>query len=53
MDVRDAGLQFVVAPLATRSGTAAARLDDRHSVSVLAHVDGDEPVGPSDRAGEQ
>jgi spectinomycin phosphotransferase len=41
MDARDAGLAFVVAPLAARSGEPAERVDDRHSVAVLEYVDGE------------
>jgi spectinomycin phosphotransferase len=54
MDLRRAGLAFVVAPLATVSGASAERIDDRHSVSVFEHVDGEpgewgRPMGPATR----
>ena len=37
VDLHASGLSFVVAPL----GPSAVRIDDRHSVSVFAHVDGE------------
>jgi spectinomycin phosphotransferase len=51
MDLRNAGLAFVVAPMATSSGAPAERVDERHSVSVFEHVDGEpgvwgQPVTP-------
>jgi spectinomycin phosphotransferase len=41
MDVRRAGLAFVVAPVAARSGAPAERIAERHGVSVLEYVDGE------------
>jgi spectinomycin phosphotransferase len=40
MKLREAGHSFVVAPVATRAGTPAQRIDDRFCVSVLEYVDG-------------
>jgi spectinomycin phosphotransferase len=40
MELRAAGLSFVAAPVASVSGRPAERIDERHSVSVFAHVDG-------------
>ena len=40
MELRAAGLSFVVAPIAGRHGEPAVRVDDRHSVSVFERVDG-------------
>ena len=39
-DLRSAGLEFVVAPVPSRTNAPAVRLDDRHSVAVLEYVDG-------------
>jgi spectinomycin phosphotransferase len=54
MDLRRAGLTFVVAPVASLSGVPAERVDERHSVSMLDHVDGKpghwgRPAGPRTR----
>jgi len=38
--LRAAGLCFVAAPIPSRSGAAAVRLDERYSVSMLEHVHG-------------
>ena len=38
--LRSAGLEFVVAPIATISGAVAERIDERNSLSVFEHVDG-------------
>jgi spectinomycin phosphotransferase len=51
MDLRSAGLAFVVAPVASISGVPAERVDERHGVSVFECVDGEpgqwgRPVGP-------
>ena len=40
MDLREAGLGFVAAPLASHSGAPAERIDERHSLSVFDFVDG-------------
>jgi hypothetical protein len=40
MDLRTAGLSFVAAPIATVSGEPAERIDERHSVSVFAYIEG-------------
>ncbi len=40
LELRRRGLGFVVAPIASRSGPPAARLDERHSLAVFEHVDG-------------
>jgi spectinomycin phosphotransferase len=40
LELRRRGLGFVVAPIASRSGTPAARLDERHSLTVFEHVHG-------------
>lgn len=40
MDLRAAGLTYVAAPVPSRSGAPAERLDDRHSVSVFEYVEG-------------
>jgi spectinomycin phosphotransferase len=37
---RAAGLSFVVAPLASRRGSPAERIDERHSVAIFEHVGG-------------
>jgi Phosphotransferase enzyme family len=42
--LRDAGLDFVVAPMRARDGTTVRRLDARHSVALFPFVDG-EPTG--------
>jgi spectinomycin phosphotransferase len=39
--LRTGGLDFVVAPIPSRSGAPAVRVDDRHSVAVFEHVDGE------------
>jgi spectinomycin phosphotransferase len=41
MDLEASGCAFVVAPVAGTSGAQATRIDDRHSVSVFKHVDGE------------
>ncbi len=56
MDLRSAGLAFVVAPAAAISGAPAERVDERHGVSVFEYVQGEpgrwgRPVGR--RAQEQ
>lgn len=40
MDLRRAGLAFVVAPVAAISGAPAERVDERHSISLFDYVDG-------------
>src|SRR5204862_398309 len=50
MDLRTAGLAFVVAPVASVSGAPAQRVDSRYSVSVFEYVQGEpgrwgRPVG--------
>jgi spectinomycin phosphotransferase len=40
MRLRASGADFVVAPLPTATGTPAERVDERHSVSVFAYVEG-------------
>ena len=55
IELRASGLGFVVAPSPSSSGTAAHRIDDRHSVSVLPFVDGapgrwGEGLAPDDRS---
>jgi spectinomycin phosphotransferase len=43
----EAGLDFVVAPVAARGGEFARRIDDRYAVSVLPFLDGSSyPYGP-------
>jgi spectinomycin phosphotransferase len=39
-ELHASGLSFVVAPVPSGSGGLAERVDDRHSVSVFAHVEG-------------
>jgi spectinomycin phosphotransferase len=39
--LRNAGLTFVAAPVTTAAGAPAVRVDERHSVSVFEHVDGE------------
>ena len=41
IDLRRAGAVFIVAPLPSVAGNAAERIDERHSVAVFDHVDGD------------
>ncbi len=41
MNLRASGSTFVVAPRASASGEPAERVDDRHSVSVFDHVEGE------------
>jgi spectinomycin phosphotransferase len=41
VDLRASGRSFVVAPTATREGVAAVRVDDRHSLAVFDHVEGE------------
>jgi spectinomycin phosphotransferase len=41
MDLRTAGLAFVVAPMPAISGAPAERVDERHSISVFEYVDGE------------
>jgi spectinomycin phosphotransferase len=41
MDLRAAGLPFVMAPIATVAGAPAERVDARHSLSVFEHADGE------------
>jgi spectinomycin phosphotransferase len=53
IDLRDGGLDAVVAPIRSRSHQPAARLDDRHSIAVFEHVDGmpgrwGRPASPDD-----
>jgi spectinomycin phosphotransferase len=38
--LRDSGAEFVVAPIATLTGTPVYRVDDRHCVSLFPYVDG-------------
>jgi spectinomycin phosphotransferase len=38
--LRSAGLEFVVAPIATITGGVAERIDERHSLSVFEHIEG-------------
>ncbi len=38
--LRDAGLEFVIAPVASRSGDFLRRIDDRHVVALYPYVDG-------------
>jgi spectinomycin phosphotransferase len=38
--LREAGLDFVVAPIRTRAGATAERIDERYSVSVFPYVAG-------------
>jgi len=38
--LRSAGLEFVVAPIATIAGEVAERIDERHSLSVFEHIEG-------------
>jgi len=40
MALREAGADFVVAPMASATGAPAERVDERHCVSVLAYIDG-------------
>jgi spectinomycin phosphotransferase len=40
IDLRTAGLPFVVAPIPNLSGEPAVRIDGRHSLAVLDYVDG-------------
>ncbi len=40
-ELRGSGLEFVAAPVPGRSGLPAVRVDDRHSVTVLEHLDGE------------
>jgi spectinomycin phosphotransferase len=40
-ELHAAGLTFVVAAIVADSGASAERIDDRHSVSVFEHVDGE------------
>lgn len=40
-DLHESGLGFVVAPVPSASGGLAERLDDRHSLSVFEHVEGE------------
>ena len=54
MALRAAGLSFVAAPLPTVAGAPAERIDDGHSVSVLAYAEGEpgrwgRPVAPGAR----
>ncbi len=54
VDLHAGGAGFVVAPIATLSGHAAMRIDDRHSVSLFEHIDGEagrwgEPLPPRGR----
>jgi spectinomycin phosphotransferase len=54
MELRAAGLPFVVAPMATAAGAPAERVDERHSVSVFDFTEGEpgrwgQPVEPSGR----
>jgi spectinomycin phosphotransferase len=43
----EAGLDFVVAPVAARGGEVIRRVDDRYAVSVLPFLDGSSfPFGP-------
>ena len=39
--LRSRGMSSVLAPLPARTGEPARRLDDRHSIAVCEHVDGD------------
>jgi spectinomycin phosphotransferase len=39
--LRDAGLQFVVAPIATRTGASLTRLDPRYAMSLFPFLDGE------------
>jgi spectinomycin phosphotransferase len=39
--LRNGGLTFVAAPVTTSAGAPAVRVDERHSVSVFEHVDGE------------
>jgi len=39
--LRASGLTFVIAPIGSRSGAAAERIDDRHSLSVFEQIDGE------------
>jgi spectinomycin phosphotransferase len=41
INLRAWGLAFVMAPIQSVSGAAAERVDDRHSVSVFEHVQGE------------
>src|SRR5438477_177813 len=38
--LRQAGLEFAIAPVPTASGQALARLDDGHAVTIFPHLDG-------------
>src|SRR4029079_17378749 len=40
-ELRASGLTFVVATIVATPGAGAERIDDRHSVSVFEHVDGE------------
>jgi spectinomycin phosphotransferase len=40
IDLGASGSEFVVAPIVTLTGDAAARIDDRHSLSIFPYVEG-------------
>ena len=52
--LRDAGLEFVVAPLATRSGIHLEQLDERHTVALFPFLEGEAGEwGPFDDEGRR
>ena len=52
---REAGLEFVVAPVPTRDGQVVGSLDSRHALTLFPYIDAapsrfDDPIDDGDRA---